>query len=301
MRIVFLSLLAGAALVGCGGDDADDPIGPLAAYLPADTPGGVLFADLAAAREQLGLPADADALAFELYGSPAYDPGAPETQLLELGGFATSILGLSARDLKPQPVTEAFDGGAVTAAAAAGTRAGPVTAIRTSQPFDEIATALEAVGYERDGAVLSKPGAEVNEVVDAGDGVLVISGRDASAADAVADPPGGPGAALALLEPADEPVRLAASGFENDCVSGYGGWSNAAGTSGVLRVGVDGEPDLDRVQLDGFDWIDGELGEPSVVDDGINVPFTDAEGDNGTVPLRDFEAGSLGTGLYDCG
>ena len=80
-------------------------------------------------------------------------------------------------------------------------------------------------------------------------------------------------------------------------MSGYGGWSNAAGTSGVLRAAVDGEPELDRVELDGFDWIDGELGEPSVVDGAISVPFTDAEGDNGTVPLRDFEVGSLGSGL----
>jgi hypothetical protein len=59
---------AAALLAGCGGGDADpepEAIDALAPYLPADVPGVILYADLALAREQLGLPADADALAFE--------------------------------------------------------------------------------------------------------------------------------------------------------------------------------------------------------------------------------------------
>jgi hypothetical protein len=104
-------LATAAALAGGCGDGAADPepkaIDALARYLPADIPGVILYADLALAREQLGL-----------------------------GRFATSLFGLSARNLKPKPVTEAFDGHAIKAAATSGTRAGPVTAIRTSQPFD---------------------------------------------------------------------------------------------------------------------------------------------------------------------
>jgi hypothetical protein len=39
----------------------------------------------------------------------------------------------------------------------------------------------------------------------------------------------------------------------------------------------------------------------AVADGAISVPFSGEGGYGGTVPLRDFQAASLGTGLYDCG
>jgi hypothetical protein len=79
---------------------------------------------------------------------------APETQLLELGSFATSIFGVSPRNLKPKPPR-------------------PSTAARSRRPQQR---EPGPAGYQREGATLTKPGGAVNQVVDAGDGVLGDNG-----------------------------------------------------------------------------------------------------------------------------
>jgi hypothetical protein len=321
--LCLVAVAIGGGALGCGGEDAppDEPIDELAHYLPGGDSGLLAFADVAAAREQLGLPADADALAFELLADQDYDPKSPEARLLESATLAMPNFSVVSRSVtytvpagtdldrvrpdlpppKPTSFTEAFDGRAIAAAVTGGSTDGPrgaLTAIRTSQPFDELADALAKHGYQRQGDVLSKPGADTNEVADAGDGVVVLSSKDASAADAVADPGGGPAAALALLEPADEPIAMAFVG-PDECVTGYGGWQNASASSGAFAITIDGAAELERVQLDGFEKFSGtEVGEPSVDADMVEVPFRD-RGKAVASPIRNLQV-SFGRGLYDC-
>jgi hypothetical protein len=280
---------------GCGDDappDPDQPLEKLAHYLPADGPSYVVFADLTAAREELGLSPEAPALPLEIYSEDDYNPTSPEARLLEVARVAMPILGV----LDANQITEAFDDTAVSAAVTGGAGSIGLTAIQTSQPFGDVADSLAAQGYERDGTVLSKPGAEITQVVDAGNGVIVLSGKKPDAAEAVAEPAGGPAAALALLEPEDGPVGLVTAGVSSECVTGYGGWQDAAGSSGVLRIAVQGTAELDRVELDGFKrYTQSDLGEPSVTGSEVEIPFSGADG----IPLRDFQT-SLGLDLYDC-
>jgi len=202
---------------------------------------------------------------------------------------------------KPTSFTEAFDGRAIAAAVTGGGSDGPrggLTAIRTSQAFDELAGALSKQGYQREGDVLSKPGADTSEVVDAGGGVVVLSSKDASAADAVADPGGGPSAALALLEPADEPIAMAFV-VPVACVTGYGGWQDADASSGAFAITTDGTAELDRVKVDGFDrFTSVELGEPRTQGNLVEVPFSD-RAEAFASPILDLTVG-FGRGLYDC-
>jgi hypothetical protein len=331
MRLRLESLAAvalAAGAIGCGSEDPppDEPIDELARYLPGGDSGLLVFADVTTAREQLGLPADADALAFEILLGRDYDPESPEAQLLESTGVAMPSFGLAPQkgvtevvpagtDLnvgaalsqlpkpRPDPFTEAFDGGAI-AAAATGSSAdgspGPLTVIRTSQPFDELAEALAKQGYQRDGDVVSKPGAETNEVADAGGGVIVLSSKGASAAEAVAEPGGGLPPALALLEPADEPIAIADVGLAEDCVTGYGGWQDATGSSGVFVIATDGEGERERVELDELKrFTSADLRDPSDEGSTVEVPFRGG-GEKGASPLRLLLV-SFGRGLYDCG
>jgi hypothetical protein len=300
--------LVGAALavgaIGCGGDATPDerPIDVVSRYLPAASPGVVVFADLAAARDQLGLPPDADALHFQLLAEEDYDPDSPRARLLQAARAGIPALPLSGRTLQPGAVAAALDGTAITAAATGsgkGAPRGTLIAIRTSQPLDELAGALEKEGYERDGNVVSKPGAQVNEIADAGDGVFVLSTGEASA-DAIADPGGGPAAALALLRPADGVVADGIAGLPDDCVTGYGGWEDARSASGVFRVATAGPADVERVELHRFEaFTDVTLGAPSAEGNAFEVPFTGG-GEAGASPVRDLISGSLGRGLYDC-
>ena len=330
LRLLGLAALAlAAAAPGCGDDDDPpaEPIDGLARYLPAGSPGVLSFADFAAAREQLGLPPDADTLSFELLFADDYDPDSPESRLNDAANAAMSGLGVKSEsctfevrgalddeslfpegegcdrleDIELEPVTEAFDGRAIAAALTGGGSDGTLTAIQTSQPFEELATALASEGYEREGDVLSKPGAEVNEVAAAGDGIVVLSTDGASAADAIADPGGGPAAALNLVEPADEPIVQVLAGFEESCVTGYGGWQEGSGASGAFVIATDGPADVERVELDGFEkFTETDVGEPSADGSMVQVPFGDG-GEDGRSPLRDLIAGSLGQGLYGCG
>jgi hypothetical protein len=317
-------LLLAGALLGCDGEDPpppEEPIDELARFLPDDV---ILlhFADLAAAREQLGLPADADTLAFEVLADDDYDPKSPEARLLDAAMTAMPDLGYippkgrtetvrAGADVdrlaefsfqfKPDPVTEAFDSRAIAAAAigASPSERGSLTAMRTSQPFEQLAAALTKEGYERNGPVLSKPGAPIIEVANAGDGVVVFASKKASAAEAIDDPGGGLPELLALVEPADEPIVHATVGVADSCVTEFGGWQDARGSSGAFRIATDGAAELDRVDLEGFRKLTRtDLGEPSAEGDTVEVPFSGGEA--GGNPLLDLSI-SFGQGLYDCG
>jgi hypothetical protein len=197
------------------------------------------------------------------------------------------------------PVAEAFDGAAITAAATGASGEGTLTAMRTTQPFGRLAATLVAAGYERDGDVVSGPDRQVSEVADAGDGVTVIADAGASAARAVADPPGGPPVETALLEPADQPIAQAASGFSDTCVRAYGGWESADGSAGTFRIQVDEAADPDRVRLDQIERIGSLSAQEPVSDtDTVDVPFTQPE-DEGVSPIRDLLV-AFPNEIYDC-
>lgn len=326
----FASVVLAVVAPACGDDDAPpaEPIDFLAQYLPDDSTAILSFADLAAVRERLRLPADADTLSFEDFLAEDYDPDSPEGRLRSAANAAMPVLGIKVKtctyevrgplddqslftegeeacdrldDIELEPVAEAFDGRAITAAVTGGGSGGVLTAIQTSQPFEQLATALADDGYERDGSVLSKPGAEVSEVAAAGDGVVVLSTDDASAAEAVADPKGGPAAALALAEPADEPIVQVLAGLPDRCVTGYGGWQDASGSSGAFVIATDGAAVLERVELAGFErFTETDVGEASADGNTVEVPFSGG-GENGAESVRSLIAGSLGRGLYDCG
>ncbi len=308
-RFATLAIAGAVALAGCGGDDdsdeapvdgpsGGDPTAGLTDYLSSDS-FVVQVADLAAFREQLGLPEDADALP----DTPAdvdEDPDDPGRRLLTASTITMPELSFAIQTLERDPIAEAFDGTAITGAATSGATEGTLSAIRTGQPFDELADALEDKGYERDGDTLSNPDARIVEVTDAGDGVFVIAGDGASAADAVADPSGGPAEAVALLEPRDEPLGQAVTGLAEGCVQAFGGWENAPGTAGTIRLTLNQEADADRVDVALIEENASlATSEPVVDGDSVEIPFENP-GENSGSPIRDLLI-SFPSEIYDCG
>jgi len=160
------------AVAGCGlfgGSDTDD-IKLLDRLTVLDVP-AVVVVDVAAVRRGLGLGAD--------YGKT--DTTSPaERRFIDLLGAAHPLL------LTPfqSAAREAIDLGRVTAAAGnGGSGRQAVTILATDQPFEEVAKALEAGGYHRDGKVLRAPNnsrAMEAGAVAGGKGVIVVGGDPAA-------------------------------------------------------------------------------------------------------------------------
>lgn len=129
----------------------------------------LFYLDLEAAREQLGLPDDADARATQ--PSPQGD-GISEEQIA-LFNAASPAFTFAVRPGR-SPLADAIDTGQVSGAASSVLFSRQaVSALRTGQAFDEVATALEGQGYRRDGSLLVPTGpAEVYDLV-VGDGSWV--------------------------------------------------------------------------------------------------------------------------------
>lgn len=282
IRLALLATIATLGLAGCG--DEDEPDAPpaleqLGRYLPADAP-VITFVDLAQAREQLELPADADALDFEvLKGSDVSDP-TPEVQLLEAAILGMPSLTSFAQTLEEDPASAEFDGSQITAAVNTIGDGYPMTLIVTSQPFEEIADGLTALGWRTEGDVVIKEGERFEQVADGGDGVVII-GRNEIAADVLADEPGGPTELFELLAPADQPVQAAAAGNpSDDCLAAVGGWENAALTEGVVRFGLadDQQADAEAIVTDELEeGLSFDTGEPTVDGAYGEIPFTAPE------------------------
>ena len=89
------------------GPDGGDPTAGLTDYLSPDS-FTVQVADLAAFREQLGLPEDADALP----DTPAdvdEDPADPDRRLLSAAVITMPELSLAIQTLQRDPIAEAFE------------------------------------------------------------------------------------------------------------------------------------------------------------------------------------------------
>jgi hypothetical protein len=258
------------------------------------------FVDYAQAREQLGLPDDADALDFEAFQDSDLDDPTPEAQLVETGVLGMPSLTSYVQTFEEDPASALFDGGQVTAAVNGLGDGYPMTIIKTGQPFSEIADGLTELGWRTEGDVLIKEGERFEQVADAGDGVVII-GRNEAAADAL-DAPGGPTGLLELLAPADQPVQAGATGNPSDeCVSAVGGLENAALDEGVVRFGI-GEGDVDADAITTEELAEGlgfETGEPAADGSYGEIPFTAAADGPPGSRIRAFL--TRFASIYDCG
>jgi len=303
IRLALLSALAAGAITGCGDDDepaAPPPLEQLGTYLPADAP-VITFVDLAEARAQLGLPADADALDFDAYEDFDADDPTPEQQLVETAVLGMPSLTSYVQTLEEDPASAEFDGSKITAAVNTIGDGYPMTIIVTTQPFEEIAEGLTALGWRTEGDVVVKEGERFEQVADGGDGVVII-GRNEIAADVLADEPGGPTELFELLSPADQPVQAAVTGNPFDeCVATIGGWENAALDEGVLRFGLadDQQADVESITTEELDETDTfDMGEPSVDGTFAEIPFTSPEDGPPGSSLRAFL--TRFASVYDC-
>jgi hypothetical protein len=237
VRVMLLTIAAALLLAGCGeegeGTSSTPGIDQFARFFGADAP-VVSYVDLAEARDQLGLPADADALDFgALKGEDVSNPS-PEAQLVEASVIGMPSLTTFVQTLSEDPAAQQFDGSGIDAAANTLGDDGPLTIIHTSQPFGEIADGLTKLGYRPEGNLLTKEGERFEQVADGGDGFVLI-GRNTAPRDAVEAQAGEPDNLVSLLEPADQPIQQAAQGVPDDCVTALGGWENAQLSEGVLR------------------------------------------------------------------
>jgi hypothetical protein len=265
VRRLLAALALGAGLAGCG--DGDDSAS-LVERLPGDAR-ALSAIDLAAVKERLGLPDDAD---------PTRAPG-------DAGGEAQARLFAYAGGAFPYVVRfdrvlmEAIDESRVTQAATTPV-SGPdtVVVLATDQPFDdEIASRLERAGYRPDGGLL------VNEeaggpggfaAVGGEDGVVVLAAEAQAARRALqGDAPDGP--TRDLLNEVDAPVRDASSlSGGQTCVRGVAFGDDIDPPELQMVVRVTGEAAADRVEDPATDAGDAfRAGEP------------EAEGDFGRLPL----------------
>lgn len=296
------ALCAGA--LGCGGEedeetppDSDSQAAALARLLPAGELPGVIVADVAAAREANGLDSDAD----PLEGFPG---GTPEEQR-----FAGAFIGM--RDVTSPmqtPIRDAVDHGAISAYATNLVFGeGAILLFSTSQPFDEIASALEADGYERDGELLVSGGSAVElsyTVLAEADGYIVM-GQDATTVEAVAggtETSGAPEASL--VESLEGPVSAAAS-TESGCLESIVINDRMDGTA-ELRLMLSSEPDPEAFTLDDSDTsplpIAGYSVEEPVVDGQTLAVEVEANPDTPALsPVGLLSADVPAGSIYDCG
>lgn len=314
-RLLVVSALATALLTGCGG--GDDPaatsstadggqsaggadLADLASYLPADAQ-LISEVDLAGVREQLGLEAEADATDVESITDGDVTLDDPQGELVVAGGIGLPPVSAYFATLKADPVIAALDGTKITAAVSNQSDPnGQVEALRTEQPFASIADQLVKQGYDRKSDSLSKPGAAIDEVADAGDGVLVLtSDGDYSAAELAESPPGGPKALISLLGPAGDPIAIANS-LSDGCMTAFGGRERADASAGTLRMQIDGEPQVDDLDLKPLETVGITAGTPEVNGAFIEVPF-EAKPQPGGNPIGQAIGTLKPDQLYDCG
>lgn len=302
-----------AALGGCGGGSKDEsPTDRLTDYLPAGSRATTLV-DFEGVKQQLGLPADEplptyDRLnvdislqrnrtaAADLYDAaavtvaPLYDPATSD--VVALGG-----------DRRRDALSRALDTGAITAAAANERRSDEaVTVVRTRQPFDELADSLAGGDYVRDGDTLTAVALQGTSLTNAGGGVIVFATHGASTGDLAASPPGGPAPQSAIVDRAKDVVAAAGEGPARGCVVAFGGWHDADGGEGTLRLSLDRPAETARL-MPGAIALNGglELGTPTADGDAIEIGYRLEQPENSVSPVDDLIEGAPLRRLYDCG
>jgi hypothetical protein len=258
---VAIGMLAVAlALSACGDDDGEDGVsvrdpGALIDRVPGK-PSGLVFVDIAAVRDKLGAPDDA----------PVSQLGNGDDAIRVSQSAGRAMPWLSAP--RRTPLHDAIETGAVDAAAA-NTVFGPpgISVIETSQPFEQIAAALEDQGYKRDGDLLKTDlGQQFSYpvVADGGDGVIVLGFKRSTVEDAVAGSAGSDDPARPLLGQV-EGVARGGRPVEVNCLRALAVGESFDPDTAELGIQVDGEASADRFRLPDADLKTPlEYGEPEV-------------------------------------
>lgn len=291
--------LAVLALAGCGGSsekpEATTSTEDLVRYLPKDSV-SVAVVDFTLARKELAQPKDATIV------PPTFkvDPRSPAGQLLTAGSLGFHPLRVGITFLRSQlPALRAFDGGKLIAGASNIEQSGKlVNAVRTSQPFSEIADSLTEDGFEREGDTLTDPkGGALAHITDAGDGIVLITGEDVDPKALLDAPPGGPKDLEG--DTGDERSERLVLYPQGGCITAIGGNERADGARGELRMTVEGTADAKTFKADALPDIlilDAPRVDGGDVTAGYRMP-TGAQAD--PILLRILQTGDFRR-LYGC-
>ena len=142
--------------------------------------------------------------------------------------------------------------------------------------------------------------ARVTEVADAGDGVIVLSGKGASAVDLAAEPPGGPAELDAVLEPLRRSGEAGRGRPRRRLPDRLRRQRARRRRLGRAPDGLDRPADADRVDLKPLRNAGIDPGEPAVDSKTVEIPF---EADGGSPPgtINRVTASFAFADLYDCG
>lgn len=275
LAIFGLSLLL--SLSGCGNESNPAPtktetetdielLALVSAAIESDQlsdDGAVRYSDFALARKQLDLPADATAYEGPLarllvalpYASPPDNP----------------------------PLETAIDGRSIQAAVSRSVVYGDpsLVALRTTQPFIEIATALRDDGYVQRGEALVSPAKSFEVtypvVADAGDGVVVLGGSAKFVRDVLANRDSPLTPAAELIDSVPGPARVAFAPPSKCVIAGAAG-QNLSPNDGELLLQVKGTASEEKLKLpDGpMPTLNGEIvfGDVAAKGDELRVEFT---------------------------
>jgi hypothetical protein len=293
-----LALLGG----GCGGDDGGDAPAQVAparfADLLARLPAGerrAIALDVAGARRELGLPADAQPPAPPDHGTD----GARRLR----GLVAATVLNYPIKDNGPLDRALAYR--QVTGLARVD---GPpeVLLIATREPWDDLKAALERGGWrERRDGVLERPAGPELRWADGRDGFMVAAG-DPTVPRAVLQGRTRTAPALrALLTAADGPARAARlSDSRSSCVRAFGVSYSPAAAAGRFLVAVDAvpAPAYRLKSIPGRSLPDGyETQTPRSAGGRVDVPFTFEASTDPAVQPASLALGSSPYFTYRCG
>lgn len=250
-RSIFAALIVAGlmAMMGCGSES-----------VPKDGTADARLMELLSAAIRLDRETESDAVSYSDFVQArkqlelADDVSAYDIKLSPLGGALNYAAGPD-----ESPLERAIDGSSVVTAASRNIAFGipALDAVRTEQPFSEIATALQNEGYEKDRDLwvdrgsLPDPG---SVVADAGDGVLLLGGSEEFVRKVLSteDPPASRSTRLI-----DEVPGVARVAFSNNeaveeslpkCVVAVAAGQDLSPNNGEMLLVLDEKADADKLK-----------------------------------------------------
>jgi hypothetical protein len=291
--------LAVAALAGCGsadGDDDSDSRRGLIERVPTETAelDSVAFLDAVAMREALGLADDAG---FE---RDFEDLESPEVTFAAVLGSALPHLNRPGE----RPMSAALDTTQISAVASTFALFAPesVTVVATEQPYESIASELEAQGYRGQGEALvsdQPPGRFIYPAVASGDGIVAMGGSAKAVLAAAAGSGEVPAsAARELIDGTEAPFVAAHTAGVPDCLKAVGASVSGEGSSELILLAED-DAAAQRLTIasDRF-GIGYDFGEPAV--DGERLTVAVGAGESGLIGPAAVGLMHGDSSLYDC-
>ena len=304
--LVIAITVAAVLTGGCGDEDdaaleVDEPdIEALVDYFPDDA-WQFHATDFVSARVELRLPADASPIEY-----PGGIENASEDEIRFVGAGLLSLpyaqMAAAGRfDPSKSALSRAIDHSQVEGAVRADVPEGRMAAITTTQPFDEIAEALEEEGWTRDGDVLSggdRREGEWSVSVSDDDDVIVTATRERM--DAVLDGDNDGNTAGAMMGGIGGSVRFGLARLDGTgCVETLAGGGDAASGRGTVLVDGGDDPDPDAVAAATADAKGVEFGPPEVRGNVVRVPFSD-EGDTPVLTVNRAQSAVTGLVFEPC-